>query len=56
MLGSNKPEVDWPGCGEIEILEMLGGAEETVYGNSHYVNSDHEHDEVLGFSILSEIQ
>jgi len=54
MLGSNKPEIGWPGCGEIDIMEMLGEAEETVYGNIHYVNSDHEHDEDLGFSILGE--
>ena len=53
-LGSNKPEVDWPGCGEIDILEMIGGAEETVHGNVHYVNSDHEHDEDLGSSTLIE--
>jgi len=54
MLGSNKPQIGWPGCGEIDIMEMLGGAEETVYGNIHYVNADHEHDEDLGFSILDE--
>lgn len=54
MLGSNKPQIDWPGCGEIDIMEMLGGAEETVYGNIHYVNADHEHDEDLGFSVLGE--
>jgi beta-glucanase (GH16 family) len=54
MLGSNKPEIDWPGCGEIDILEMLGGAEETVHGNIHYVNSENEHDENLGSSTLAE--
>ncbi|NQT26256.1 glycoside hydrolase family 16 protein, partial [candidate division KSB1 bacterium] len=53
-LGSNKPEIDWPGCGEIDILEMIGGAEETVHGNIHYVNSDHEHDENLGTSTFVE--
>lgn len=51
-LGSNKPEIGWPGCGEIDIMEMLGGSEETVHGNIHYVNSDHEHDEDLGSSTL----
>ncbi|MHC4439756.1 MAG: glycoside hydrolase family 16 protein, partial [Planctomycetota bacterium] len=54
MLGSNKPQIGWPGCGEIDIMEMLGGSEEIVYGNIHYVNSDHEHDEYLGFSIIDE--
>ncbi|MFZ9047042.1 MAG: glycoside hydrolase family 16 protein, partial [Cyclobacteriaceae bacterium] len=24
MLGDNKDEVDWPGCGEIDIMEILG--------------------------------
>ena len=53
-LGTNKPEIDWPGCGEIDILEMLGGSEETVHGNIHFVNSDNEHDENPGSSTREE--
>lgn len=35
MLGSNQPSVGWPECGEIDIMEMIGGQgrENTVYGN-----------------------
>jgi beta-glucanase (GH16 family) len=54
MLGANSSVINWPGCGEIDIVEMLGGTEETVYGNIHYVNSDNEHDEDLGFNTVAE--
>ena len=43
MLGANKPEIGWPGSGEIDIMEMVGNAEQTVHGTVHYVNSDNEH-------------
>ena len=42
MLGANKPEIGWPGSGEIDIMEMLGNAPQTVYGTLHYVNEDNE--------------
>lgn len=42
-LGSNKPETGWPGCGEIDIMEMIGGAEDTIHGTVHYVNVDNEY-------------
>lgn len=41
MLGINKPVVNWPGCGEIDIMEMVGGEEDTVHGTALYVNNDH---------------
>jgi hypothetical protein len=41
MLGSNFPSVGWPQCGEIDIMEMIGGAgrEKTVYGTAHWDNN-----------------
>lgn len=38
MLGSNISEVNWPACGEIDIMEMIGGQgrENTVYGTLHW--------------------
>ena len=42
MLGANKPEIGWPGSGEIDIMESLGNAPQTVYGTLHYVNEDNE--------------
>jgi beta-glucanase (GH16 family) len=38
MLGSNFPTAGWPACGEIDIMEMIGGAgrENTVHGTIHW--------------------
>tara|TARA_Y100001972_G_scaffold115656_1_gene152630 strand:- start:2619 stop:3722 length:1104 start_codon:yes stop_codon:yes gene_type:complete len=38
MLGSNFKEVGWPHCGEIDIMEMIGGSgrENTVHGTLHW--------------------
>lgn len=40
MLGANKTEIDWPGCGEIDIMELVGHSPSTVFGNGHYVSED----------------
>jgi beta-glucanase (GH16 family) len=41
MLGSNFGTVSWPACGEIDIMEMIGGAgrENTVHGTIHWQNA-----------------
>lgn len=38
MLGANIDEVGWPRCGEIDIMEMIGGSgrEKTVHGTVHW--------------------
>ena len=38
MLGSNFRTVGWPACGEIDIMEMIGGQgrEKTVHGTVHW--------------------
>ena len=39
MLGSNISTVNWPKCGEIDIMEMIGGTadrEKTVFGTLHW--------------------
>jgi len=40
MLGSNFDTVSWPACGEIDIMEMIGGGgrENTVHGTVHWQN------------------
>ncbi len=40
MLGSNFSTVGWPACGEIDIMEMIGGngREKTVHGTVHWQN------------------
>ena len=35
MLGANIDERPWPGCGEIDITELLGREPNTVYGTPH---------------------
>jgi len=38
MLGNNISTVGWPACGEIDIMEMVGGSgrENTVHGTLHW--------------------
>ncbi|MBN1410411.1 MAG: glycoside hydrolase family 16 protein [Spirochaetales bacterium] len=41
MLGDNIGSVGWPACGEIDIMEMIGGGEnrdDTVYSTLHWDN------------------
>lgn len=42
-LGENISAVSWPACGEIDIMEMIGGSgrENTVYGTVHWDNNGH---------------
>ena len=43
-LGENITSVSWPDCGEIDIMEMIGGdgRENTVYGTAHWeYNGEH---------------
>lgn len=43
MLGDNIPQVGWPACGEIDIMEMVGGSangrDNTVHGTVHWDNN-----------------
>ncbi len=44
MLGDNFSTVGWPACGEIDIMEMIGGAtqnqgDERVHGTGHWSQS-----------------
>lgn len=44
MLGANITTVGWPKCGEIDIMEMIGGGEDrddSVYGTIHWDNNGH---------------
>lgn len=54
MLGSNFNEVGWPACGEIDIMEMVGGGgrEDTVHGTVHWQHSG-QHAEHTGSTVLS---
>ena len=41
MLGSNISAVGWPKCGEIDIMEMIGGVgkDNKIYGTVHWDNA-----------------
>ncbi|MBL6444738.1 glycoside hydrolase family 16 protein [Fulvivirga sp. 29W222] len=43
MLGSNFNSVGWPACGEIDIMELIGGSatgrDNTVHGTVHWDNA-----------------
>lgn len=43
MLGANISEVNWPACGEIDIMEFLGHDLTTVYGSAHYSDGGHQY-------------
>jgi beta-glucanase (GH16 family) len=54
MLGSNFETVSWPACGEIDIMEMIGGGgrENTVHGTVHWQNEG-KHAQFGGKTTLS---
>ncbi|MCW8850436.1 MAG: family 16 glycosylhydrolase [Melioribacteraceae bacterium] len=41
LLGQSFNSIGWPACGEIDIMEMIGGAgrEKTAYGTAHWDNN-----------------
>jgi beta-glucanase (GH16 family) len=43
MLGSNILQVSWPSCGEIDIMEMIGGEgrDNVVHGTAHWDQGGH---------------
>jgi beta-glucanase (GH16 family) len=43
MLGANIDQVNWPTCGELDIMEFLGHDLATVYGTVHYNLSGHQY-------------
>jgi beta-glucanase (GH16 family) len=42
MLGDNIDQIDWPGCGEVDIVELLGHEPDIFYTTLHYVNGVQE--------------
>jgi beta-glucanase (GH16 family) len=53
MLGDNNDEIAWPGCGEIDIVEVLGHQPSVMYSTLHYANGDHQHGEKQKMEALS---
>lgn len=40
MMGISRPQVDWPKCGEIDIMEHINNVP-TLYGTAHWDNNGH---------------
>ena len=53
MLGNNRDLIDWPGCGEIDIFELLGNEPKKMYSTVHYTQSGNEKGETQGSYELS---
>jgi hypothetical protein len=43
MLGANISSVNWPKCGETDIMENLGHQTNTVYGTLHWDENGHKY-------------
>jgi len=54
MLGESIDEIGWPRCGEIDIMEMIGGGgrEKTLHGTVHY--DDNGYKSINGNTTLTE--
>jgi beta-glucanase (GH16 family) len=46
MLGDNRPVIDWPGCGEIDIMEVLGHQTDKMYTTLHFVKEENKKGEL----------
>lgn len=53
MLGDNRALIDWPGCGEIDIAEVLGSSPSTLYSTLHFTNGENKKDEIQGVKELA---
>ena len=42
LLGENNTEVDWPGCGEIDIMEVIGHEPSVVHSTVHFTNAENK--------------
>ncbi len=45
MLGDNIDTIGWPGCGEVDITEVIGHEPDISYSTLHYTNSEKKHGE-----------
>jgi len=52
-LGGNISQVSWPACGEIDIMELIGGSgtrDYTIYGTPHWADINGNHAQYDGYS------
>jgi beta-glucanase (GH16 family) len=55
MLGDNISTVGWPSCGEIDIMELVGGSgtDKTVHGTAHWADASGTRAYIGGSNSLS---
>ncbi len=54
LLGENIDEVSWPACGEIDIMEMVGGTgDDEVFGTIHWSDDNDQYAQFKGIRKLS---
>lgn len=53
MLGSNISTVNWPVCGEIDIMELIGNQPNRVHGTVHYSSNNNQHQYVGNSTALA---
>ncbi len=53
MLGDNRSQIDWPGCGEIDIAEVVGNDPSKYYSTLHFTNDENKHGEKQSSNLLS---
>ncbi|MFB2121681.1 glycoside hydrolase family 16 protein [Parapedobacter sp. 2B3] len=54
MLGQNRPEVGWPACGEIDIMEHVGYEPDSIFGTVHTQAYNHIRNTQVGRKIAIE--
>ena len=54
MMGTNRSEVGWPKCGEIDIMEFVGNQPKDIYGTMHFPDPNAEGNKSNGNKITSE--
>ena len=42
LLGDNITDIDWPGCGEIDIMEVIGHEPNILHSTVHYTNDENK--------------
>ncbi len=46
LLGDNRETIDWPGCGEIDIAEVLGHEPSVLHATIHFTNGDQKYESI----------
>jgi beta-glucanase (GH16 family) len=53
-LGTSFPKAEWPACGEIDIMELVGKDPNHIYGTLHYKSANGQNVEDQGISELAD--